>query len=186
MICGIVVTPPVLDRLVCKDTTSASRRPHGRETGRSPAQADDPHGRRCRLRRRRVQVAAGVGDLDGLAAQGGGTVRAGRPRLKGDRLGSLAQLAATSFTPVTVICYGQTSTVQAVAVRCLWYGVFAPTPSPSFSSASRPAAPAPTTADMIGKLWWVLIATKYQVTCPERPTAAEIHAIRLAWDTAAA
>ncbi|SBW21993.1 transposase, IS4 [Candidatus Protofrankia californiensis] len=44
----------------------------------------------------------------------------------------------------------------------------------------------PSTADMISKLRRVLIAAKYQVTRPEQPTPAEIHAIRLAWDTDAA
>jgi hypothetical protein len=44
----------------------------------------------------------------------------------------------------------------------------------------------PSSADMLAKLRRVLIATKYQVTRPDRPTTAEIHAIRLAWDTDAA
>jgi hypothetical protein len=44
----------------------------------------------------------------------------------------------------------------------------------------------PSTADMLGKLRRVLTAAKYQVTRPEQPTPAEIHAIRLAWENAAA
>jgi len=55
------------------------------------------------------------------------TGRRGRPRTKGARLPSLATLARTAtFTPVTVIRYGQTSTVYLATVRCLWYGVFGP------------------------------------------------------------
>lgn len=49
----------------------------------------------------------------------------GRPRLKGDRLASLADLAATAtFTTTTVTRYGHTTTVTTAAIRCLWYGVF--------------------------------------------------------------
>jgi hypothetical protein len=44
----------------------------------------------------------------------------------------------------------------------------------------------PSTADMIAKLRRVLIAAKYQPRHPTEPTPAEIHAIRLAWDAAAA
>jgi hypothetical protein len=44
----------------------------------------------------------------------------------------------------------------------------------------------PSTADMISKLRRVLIATKYQNTHPEQPTPAEIHTLRLAWETTAA
>jgi hypothetical protein len=51
----------------------------------------------------------------------------GRPRLKGPRLGSLAQLAATTtFTPATVVRYQTTSTVQIATITCLWYTVFGP------------------------------------------------------------
>jgi hypothetical protein len=39
---------------------------------------------------------------------------------------------------------------------------------------------------MAGKLRRVLIAARYQVTRPERPTPAEIHATRLAWGVRAA
>ncbi|WP_241255550.1 transposase, partial [Candidatus Protofrankia californiensis] len=57
------------------------------------------------------------------------TGKRGRPRLKGDRLGCLAQLAATAtFTPVDVSRYGERTTVHTATVRCLWYGVFGPRP----------------------------------------------------------
>jgi len=57
------------------------------------------------------------------------TGRRGRPRLKGDRLAPLAELAATTtFNPTVVHRYGATTTVQAAVCNCLWYGVFGPQP----------------------------------------------------------
>lgn len=44
----------------------------------------------------------------------------------------------------------------------------------------------PSTADMIAKLRRVLIAAKYRPVQPTTPTPAEIHAITLAWEAAAA
>jgi hypothetical protein len=44
----------------------------------------------------------------------------------------------------------------------------------------------PSTADMIAKLRRVLIAAKYRPVQPFRPTPAEIHAVRLAWEGSAA
>jgi hypothetical protein len=57
------------------------------------------------------------------------TGRRGRPRLKGQRLPSLAALAAqVTFTPVPVRRYGKAATTQAAVVQCLWYGVFGARP----------------------------------------------------------
>jgi hypothetical protein len=57
------------------------------------------------------------------------TGRPGRPRVKGDRLPSLAKLAATTeFSQVTVTRYGKTAVIQAAAVTCLWYSVFGSRP----------------------------------------------------------
>jgi DDE superfamily endonuclease len=57
------------------------------------------------------------------------TGRPGRPRVKGDRLPSLAKLAATAqFSQVTVTRYGKTETIAAAAVTCLWYSVFGTRP----------------------------------------------------------
>ena len=57
------------------------------------------------------------------------TGRPGRPRVKGDRLPSLAKLAATTaFSQVTVTRYGKTAAIQAAAVTCLWYSVFGSRP----------------------------------------------------------
>jgi hypothetical protein len=57
------------------------------------------------------------------------TGRRGRPRAKGDKLPSLARLAATAaLAPVTVTRYRTTATVQAAAITCLWYSVFGSRP----------------------------------------------------------
>jgi len=57
------------------------------------------------------------------------TGRPGRPRVKGDRLPSLAKLAAAAeFSQVTVVRYGRTETVAATVITCLWYSVFGSRP----------------------------------------------------------
>ena len=49
----------------------------------------------------------------------------GRPRLKGPRLGSPADLAATlSWRTATIERYGQWDTIGIAARTCLWYGAF--------------------------------------------------------------
>jgi hypothetical protein len=53
------------------------------------------------------------------------TGRAGRPRVKGDRLPELIVLAAMTcyrWTPIRVRCYGKTLDREALAFCCLWYG----------------------------------------------------------------
>ncbi|MFE6752758.1 hypothetical protein ACFVDQ_04070 [Streptomyces sp. NPDC057684] len=53
------------------------------------------------------------------------TKKRGRPRLKGARLGTPAELAATAtFTTARVARYGRTDQVGIAEVRCLWYGSF--------------------------------------------------------------
>jgi len=57
------------------------------------------------------------------------TGRPGRPRVKGDRLPSLAGIAASAqFSQVTVTRYGRTETVAAAVVTCLWHSVFGSLP----------------------------------------------------------
>jgi hypothetical protein len=57
------------------------------------------------------------------------TGRPGRPRVKGDRLPSLARIAAAAeFSQVTVIRYGRAETVAAAVVICLWHSVFGSRP----------------------------------------------------------
>src|SRR6266567_9348132 len=54
----------------------------------------------------------------------GRTGQRGRPRMKGDRLPSLAKIAATAaFSQVTVTRYGKTETIAVPAFTCLWYYV---------------------------------------------------------------
>jgi hypothetical protein len=51
--------------------------------------------------------------------------RRGRPRVRGERIGTPDQLTATTpGVPVTVTRYGRTTTVTVHERRCLWYGVF--------------------------------------------------------------
>ena len=53
------------------------------------------------------------------------TGRSGRPRTKGARLGTPADLAATAtWRPAQVRRYGRTDTVQITELTCLWYGAF--------------------------------------------------------------
>src|SRR6266702_1134291 len=52
------------------------------------------------------------------------TGKRGRPRARGDRLPSLAKIAATAaFSQVTVTRYGKTETIAMHAFTCLWYCV---------------------------------------------------------------
>ena len=52
------------------------------------------------------------------------TGRKGRPRVKGDRLPSLADIAAAAaFSQVTVTRYGKTETIAVHALTCLWHSV---------------------------------------------------------------
>ena len=53
------------------------------------------------------------------------TGRRGRPRLKGDRIGTAADIArCATWKTVTVARYGTTSTVQVTERTCLWYGTW--------------------------------------------------------------
>jgi hypothetical protein len=53
------------------------------------------------------------------------TGRRGRPALKGSRLGTAEQLAATTkFTTAQVRGYGRNDSVRIAEIRCLWYGSF--------------------------------------------------------------
>jgi hypothetical protein len=57
------------------------------------------------------------------------TGKRGRPRCKGDRIGTPAQAATTAvFQTVTVARYGRMDTVSVAVLDCLWYGVFGPQP----------------------------------------------------------
>jgi DDE superfamily endonuclease len=57
------------------------------------------------------------------------TGKRGRPRCKGDRIGTPTQAAATAvWRTVSVARYGRADTVSVAVLDCLWYGVFGPTP----------------------------------------------------------
>lgn len=57
------------------------------------------------------------------------TGKRGRPRMKGDRIGTPAQAAVTAgWRTVSVARYGRSDTVSVAVLDCLWYGVFGPTP----------------------------------------------------------
>jgi DDE superfamily endonuclease len=135
------VAIPVLAKLVIKDTSSASRLWLARRMAAAIAGA---------LPGRAIHVVADSayagGELKKLppgvtwttrlrkdAALYGlppaRTGRRGRPREKGDRLPSLATLAASAaFTPFTVTRYSKAATIQAAAVTCLWHSVFGTRP----------------------------------------------------------
>jgi hypothetical protein len=53
------------------------------------------------------------------------TGRRGRLRARGDKLPSLAGLAAdAAFAPAAITRNGKTATIGAAAFTCLWYGPF--------------------------------------------------------------
>jgi hypothetical protein len=57
------------------------------------------------------------------------TGKRGRPRLKGDRIGTPGEAAATAvWQTVTVARYGRVDIVSTAVLDCLWYGVFGPRP----------------------------------------------------------
>jgi DDE superfamily endonuclease len=57
------------------------------------------------------------------------TGKRGRPRVKGDRLGTCAQIAASAdWTDAVINAYGQDATVQVAAADALWHGSFKTAP----------------------------------------------------------
>jgi len=132
------VAVPVMAKLVIKGSNSKSRLWLARRMAERLAAA---------LPGREVRVVADSayagGELKGLPAgiswttrlrkdaalHGLPPARTGRPRVKGDRLPSLAKLAAAAeFSQVTVTRYGRTETIGAAVVTCLWYSVFGSLP----------------------------------------------------------
>jgi DDE superfamily endonuclease len=70
------------------------------------------------------------------------TGRRGRPRLKGDRIGTPAQAAAAcEWRTVSVARYGRVDTVSIATLDCLWYGVFGPLPVRMVLVRDRPGKP---------------------------------------------
>lgn len=150
MIVGIVVRLPMLDRPVClpvtarlvrTDTTAASRPWLARQAVDSLATAlpgrrlhvvaDAAYAGRqpCGLPARLTWTTRLREDAALLAPTPPRTGKPGRPRKKGNRLPSLAQLAATATcTPTDVHRYGRTSTIHTATTSCPWYAVFGTQP----------------------------------------------------------
>src|SRR6266702_2271093 len=127
---------PVMAELVIKGTTSASRLGAARRMVARLA-AELP-GRQVHVTADSAYAGAELKQLPGgvtwttrlrsNAALHGlppeRTGKKGRPRVKGDRLPSLAKIAATAvFSQVTVTRYGTAETIAAAAFTCLWYSV---------------------------------------------------------------
>ena len=112
VVLGIVVDLPFLTRPVCLPVAARLHRPKGEQTKVELAAS------MIRFFTTRLPASAVLYDLAPPP-----TGRRGRPRLKGERLGTPAELAATArFTPHTVTRYGRTETVFLATCTCLWYG----------------------------------------------------------------
>ena len=135
------VALPVLAKLVIKGTSSASRlwlarRMAGSLAGALPGGDIHVTGDAAYAGGELKTLAPGItwttrlrkdAALHGLPPQRTGRRR--RPRTRGDKLPSLARLAATAaFAPVTVTRYGATATIHAAVITCLWYSVFGTRP----------------------------------------------------------
>ena len=135
------VALPVLAKLVIKDTNSASRlwlarRMAGMLAGALPGRHIRVVADAACAGKERKKLPPGITWTTRLRKDAalrdlppGHTRRRGRPRAKGGRLPSLAELAATaSFAPVTVTRYGTAATSCAAVTTCLWYSVFGSRP----------------------------------------------------------
>ena len=95
------------------------------------------------------------------------TGKAGRPRKKGNPLGTLIQIAAgTAWRAVTVQRYGQTADVRLAERRVQWYGPWKDLPCP---------------ADPAARLEQVL-RPRADHHRPDHPGRADHHPVRLALD----
>ena len=135
------VAIPVLAKLVIKGTSSASRlwlarRMAGAIAGALPGRAIHVVADSAYAGGELKKLPPGItwttrlrkdAALHGLPPARTG--RRGRPRGKGDRLPSLARLAADAeFAQVTVTRYSKAATIHAAAVICLWPSVFGTRP----------------------------------------------------------
>jgi DDE superfamily endonuclease len=130
------VAVPVMAKLVIKDTTSSSRLWLARRMVTRLA-AELP-GREINVTADSAYAGEGLKQLpDGVTwttrlranaalydLPPARTGKKGRPRKKGNRLPSLAKIAAAAaFSQVTVTRYGKTETIAVHAFTCLWYSV---------------------------------------------------------------
>jgi hypothetical protein len=164
VITGIVVTVPVLGRVVClpvlarlvnKDTDDRSRLRLAAQMVTKLAEAFPGrtlHGvgdaayagkELCNLPNKNVTFTTRVKkNADLYKPPPPRTGRPGRPRLKGDKLPKLEQIAAgLTFTPVTVARYGKKATVYVATIQCLWPGVFGYKPVTLVFVRNRPGIP---------------------------------------------
>jgi DDE superfamily endonuclease len=130
------VAVPVMAKLVIKGTTSASRlwlarRMVSRLAGEMPGRQIRATADSAYAGEELKQLPDGVTWTTRLRSNAalhdlppGRTGKRGRPRVKGDRLPSLAKIAAAAvFSQVTVARYGKTDTIAVHAFTCLWYSV---------------------------------------------------------------
>src|SRR5205823_1851552 len=123
------------------------------------------------------------------------TGRRGRPPKNGKKLAKLADLAPTAtVTPTPAHRYRHTATVPPATsnapLDASCYATAGPhradltehrTRRPWYRTKTNPSP-----ADMLAKLRRVLIAARFRLARPERPSLEEIQTIRLAWEDPAA
>jgi DDE superfamily endonuclease len=144
VIAGLVVTLPCVTRPVCLPVLFRLYKPQGVTKLVLARQLIDTLAGRYPDRRLHVvaDAAYAASELAGLPARVNVTSRLrrnavlydlapprtgrrGRPRLKGKRLGTPADLAADAdWRKVTVTRYGRDAQVWVAQRRCLWYGAF--------------------------------------------------------------
>jgi len=130
------VAIPVMAKLVIKDTTSSSRlwlarRMVTRLAAELPGREINVTADSAYAGEELKQLPDGVTWTTRLRANAAlydlppaRTGKKGRPRKKGNRLPSLAKIAAVAaFSQVTVTRYGKTETIAVHAFTCLWYSV---------------------------------------------------------------
>ena len=135
------VAIPVMAKLVIKDTISASRlwlarRMVTRLARELPGREIHVTADSAYAGQELKQLPGGVTWTTRLRANAAlhdlppeRTGKKGRPRTKGNRLPSLAKIAAAAeFSQVSVTRYGKAETIAVSAFTCLWYSVTGPAP----------------------------------------------------------
>jgi DDE superfamily endonuclease len=143
------------------------------------------------------------------------TGKRGRPRTKGERLGTADDLAAAAaWATLTVTAYGRRETRHVTEITCLWYGSWHTrtvrlilsrdertasgydlalvTTRPGRQPGRRAAQPwyrtktEPAFEDMLIKLRQTMIAARFSPSRPGQPAPEQIRAVLAAWEAAAA
>jgi DDE superfamily endonuclease len=163
VIAGVVVTIPVLGRVVCLPVLARLVRKGGAEASRLHLAVEmvseiavalpgrTVHGvgdaayagkELCDLPGKVTWTTRVRKDADLYKLPPPRTGRRGRPRLKGDQLPKLEQIAASlTFTPATVTRYGRTETAYLASFVCLWPGVFGYKPVTITLVRNKPGIP---------------------------------------------